>query len=118
MVECPEDRNGQYYVCLKMYGGGMGDQIMRKCELMNKAKFDDLLEKEAAKERLRVSGEGVDVDTACYDSVHNGRPVSICHCSTDQCNGAKSLKGTFGGMALAVFIAMFGSRVQMNAFKC
>jgi hypothetical protein len=29
VVECPE---GKFYVCVKMYGGGMGDQIRRYCE--------------------------------------------------------------------------------------
>ena len=29
VVQCPEDK---YYVCMKMFGGGMGDQIRRKCE--------------------------------------------------------------------------------------
>jgi hypothetical protein len=29
VVQCPDEK---YYVCLKMYGGGMGDQIRRKCE--------------------------------------------------------------------------------------
>ena len=28
-MECPE---GKFYVCVKMYGGGMGDQIRRYCE--------------------------------------------------------------------------------------
>ncbi len=29
VVDCPEHER---YVCLKMFGGGMGDQIRRKCE--------------------------------------------------------------------------------------
>ena len=29
VVDCPE---GKFYVCVKMYGGGMGDQIRRYCE--------------------------------------------------------------------------------------
>ena len=29
VVECPE---GKFYVCVKMFGGGMGDQIRRYCE--------------------------------------------------------------------------------------
>ena len=28
-MECPE---GKFYVCVKMFGGGMGDQIRRYCE--------------------------------------------------------------------------------------
>ena len=29
IVDCPVEG---YYVCVKMYGGGMGDQIRRYCE--------------------------------------------------------------------------------------
>ena len=29
VMECPE---GKFYVCVKMFGGGMGDQIRRYCE--------------------------------------------------------------------------------------
>ena len=29
VVDCPE---GKFYVCVKMFGGGMGDQIRRYCE--------------------------------------------------------------------------------------
>ena len=32
VVECPEEK---HYVCMKMYGGGMGDQVRRKCHLIN-----------------------------------------------------------------------------------
>ena len=36
VVECPEEK---HYVCLKMYGGGMGDQVRRKCHLINSVSY-------------------------------------------------------------------------------
>ena len=29
-----------------------------------------------------------DEDPTCYDSVHNGRDVSVCLCTGDKCNAA------------------------------
>ena len=36
VVECPEEK---HYVCMKMYGGGMGDQVRRKCHLINSVSY-------------------------------------------------------------------------------
>ena len=86
VVDCPE---GKFYVCVKMFGGGMGDQIRRYCEAIPREvitrewfssysltsagflqDYKDLQEKEEQKET-----EFPDEDPACYDQVHNGREV-------------------------------------------
>ena len=33
VTDCPE---GKFYVCVKMFGGGMGDQIRRYCEAITR----------------------------------------------------------------------------------
>ncbi len=40
VVDCPEHER---YVCLKMFGGGMGDQIRRKCEKLEAEVSYDLV---------------------------------------------------------------------------
>ncbi len=40
VVACPDDKD---YACVKMFGGGMGDHIRRKCE-----KLDTLVRKSMA----------------------------------------------------------------------
>ena len=37
VMECPE---GKFYVCVKMFGGGMGDQIRRYCEDISREVLD------------------------------------------------------------------------------
>ena len=100
VVECPE---GKFYVCVKMFGGGMGDQIRRYCEAIPREvnyqlcfylqtpnfadcqDYKDLQEKEELKET-----EFPMVDPACYDTVHNGREVKVCICTGDKCNGGET----------------------------
>lgn len=111
VVDCPE---GKFYVCVKMFGGGMGDQIRRYCEAIPREvvnlsvssssnmsvhflqDYKDLLEKEDLKERDAVDG----VDPACYETVHNGREVRVCICTGDKCNASSRLPtlswATFG----------------------
>ena len=80
VVDCPE---GKFYVCVKMFGGGMGDQIRRYCEAIPREDYKDLQEKEEMKET-----ELPDEDPACHDTVHNGREVRLCYCTGDKCNAA------------------------------
>ena len=58
VVECPE---GKFYVCVKMFGGGMGDQIRRYCEAIprevqrtNLNQFFQLLKAITQFENLRI----------------------------------------------------------------
>ncbi len=44
------------------------------------------MEQEAEKERLISTGEGFDQDPACEDTTNHGRKVTVCYCSSDQCN--------------------------------
>merc|ERR1712025_784660 len=83
VVDCPE---GKFYVCVKMFGGGMGDQIRRYCQAISREDYKDLLEKEDLKE-TEMPGE----DPACYEDVHNGREVRVCICTGDKCNLSSSL---------------------------
>ena len=41
VVECPE---GKHYVCVKMFGGGMGDQIRRYCESIHREVLEQFFE--------------------------------------------------------------------------
>lgn len=99
VVDCPE---GKFYVCVKMYGGGMGDQIRRYCESIPREDYNDLLEKEDRK----ASDEHFDHDPACYETVHNGRDVHVCICSGDKCNSASAVSPfkTFTILALVILI--------------
>eukprot|EP00090_Calanus_glacialis_P008922 TRINITY_DN17235_c0_g1_i1.p2 TRINITY_DN17235_c0_g1~~TRINITY_DN17235_c0_g1_i1.p2 ORF type:complete len:145 (-),score=53.04 TRINITY_DN17235_c0_g1_i1:646-1080(-) len=82
VISCPEDRR---YVCVKMYGGGMGDQIKRYCEKMEPEEYEDILDNEA-----RVAeGEVFDKDPNCFSTKDRGREVKVCRCSTDKCNTGK-----------------------------
>jgi len=83
VVECPE---GKFYVCVKMFGGGMGDQIRRYCEAIPREDYKFLQEQEELKET-----EFPSEDPACYDTVHNGREVTVCRCTGDKCNGSTKL---------------------------
>ena len=129
VVECPEEK---HYVCMKMYGGGMGDQVRRKCHLINSVScllvmqnvknyearqqvsisvvspqedFEELLEKEAEKERILARGDDIGADPSCYESTDKGRKVNICLCSTDMCNGASD-NGAGAKLAFAAITAL------------
>ncbi len=84
-VSCPDDDR---YVCLKMFDGGMGDHIRRKCESVSQEEYETLVAQEEAKARAREAGEDLDPDPTCHDAVDHGRRVRICYCTGDQCNGA------------------------------
>jgi len=43
VIACPEEKR---YVCVKMYGGGMGDQIKRYCEKLEPEEYEELLDNE------------------------------------------------------------------------
>ncbi|TRY63227.1 hypothetical protein TCAL_05135 [Tigriopus californicus] len=110
VVNCPEDR---HYVCVKMYGGDMGDQIRRKCEKMSVPEYEELMEQEALKERMIQKGESWDVDPACHEDVHHGRDVHVCYCSIDQCNSAFSMRHKSVGMIqiLAIGLSIFRHKI-------
>lgn len=97
VVECPE---GKHYVCVKMFGGGMGDQIRRYCESIPRHDYYDLLDKEEQKIL-----ENLDTDPACYQDVHNGRDVKVCICSGDKCNSASFATPTTLYVAVAFVTA-------------
>ncbi|CAB4055228.1 RP-S15e [Lepeophtheirus salmonis] len=52
LVECPAKK---YYVCVKMYGGGMGDQIQRYCEKIKREDYNELLDIEEKNFRITKS---------------------------------------------------------------
>jgi len=82
-TQCP----GDYMVCKKMYGGGMGDQIRRYCDEMESDAYHRL--KEIEKNKLNDTIEDTE-DSECYDATDHGRKVIICECTTDLCNGAST----------------------------
>ena len=61
------------YVCVKMYGGGMGDQIKRYCEKLEPEEYEELMDNEA-----RVAEDLVDYDPNCIQTKDRGREVFIC----------------------------------------
>ena len=50
--------------------------------------YQDLLEKEKRKRSPETSES--ERDSECYDTIHNGRDVIVCECTTDKCNSATS----------------------------
>ena len=71
VITCPEDKR---YVCVKMFSGGMGDQIKRYCEKMEPEEYEDILDNEA-----RVAeGEAFDTDPNCFATKDRGREVKVC----------------------------------------
>jgi len=80
IIACPEEKR---YVCVKMYGGGMGDQIKRYCEKLEPEEYEELLDNEA-----RVAEELIDYDPNCIKTKDRGREVFKCRCSTNKCNSA------------------------------
>merc|ERR1711976_263135 len=83
IIACPEEKR---YVCVKMYGGGMGDQIKRYCEKLEPEEYEELLDNEARKVE-----EMLDSDPNCIQTKDRGRDVNICRCSTNKCNSGDSL---------------------------
>jgi len=86
VYECPE---GKFYVCAKMYGKGMGDQIKRYCEAIPREDYNDLLEKEEM-----YAMDKIDDDLSCYDTTDNGRQVRVCVCTSEKCNSSPPTKLT------------------------
>ena len=94
------------YVCVKMYGGGteraslhhtvpvstvnyllgMGDQIKRYCEKLEREEYDEVVDNEA-----RLEAEEIYTDLNCYPTQDRGREVSVCRCHTDKCNASPHL---------------------------
>jgi len=69
-----------------------------------------LLEREEEKERLRVSGElASGADSSCHATVHNGRDVKVCYCSTDQCNGARTSRVAITAVAAVALVTVAGT---------
>ena len=65
---------------MKMYGGGMGDQIKRYCEKMEPEEYEDILDNEA-----RVAeGEVFDSDPNCFSTKDRGREVKVCRSDKSQ----------------------------------
>ena len=83
VYECPE---GKFYVCAKMFGKGMGDQIKRYCEAIPREDYDALVDQEQFRETNHT-----DEDPTCYDTTDNGRKVRVCICTTDKCNSSRKL---------------------------
>jgi len=107
VMECPE---GKFYVCVKMFGGGMGDQIRRYCEDISREEYTSLQEKEELKETEYPSE-----DPACYETVHNGREVKKCICTHDLCNGSTS---TSFNVAVMIFTLVTSLYLHSNQFLC
>ena len=73
---------------MKMYGGGMGDQIKRYCEKMEPEDYEDILDNEA-----RVSdGEQFDKDPNCVETKDRGRQVTICRSGNTKLGTSSSSK--------------------------
>ena len=69
--------------------------------------FEELLEKEAEKERVLARGDNIGADPSCYESTDKGRKVSICLCSTDMCNTASdNSNGAGAKLAFAAMITL------------
>ena len=51
-MECPE---GKFYVCVKMFGGGMGDQIRRYCEDISREVNIIFFGKETIVQKLKIN---------------------------------------------------------------
>ena len=62
--------------------------------------YQDLLEKEEFRDT-----EDPDEDPTCYDTIHNGRDVSICLCTGDKCNAADGLNNGLGYIVVLGLIA-------------
>merc|ERR1712223_577323 len=73
------------FVCKKMFGGGMGDQIRRYCEEVDAKVYKDL--KDMEKRKMNQSLDDTH-DIECYADIDHGRKVTICECTTDLCNSA------------------------------
>ena len=71
--------------------------------------FEELLEKEAEKERVQARGDSIGADPSCYETTDKGRKVSICLCSTDMCNAAPNDNGAGAKMAFAAIITLLAS---------
>merc|ERR1712203_163869 len=72
VYECPE---GKFYVCAKMFGKGMGDQIKRYCEAIPREDYDALVDQEQFRKNNHT-----EEDPTCYDTTDNGRQVRVCIC--------------------------------------
>ena len=65
---------------------GMGDQIKRYCEKLEREEYDEVVDNEA-----RLEAEEIYTDLNCYPTQDRGREVSVCRCHTDKCNGSPQL---------------------------
>ena len=63
------------YVCVKMYSGGMGDQIKRYCDQMEPEDYEEILDNEAMVSEGLVES---DEDPNCKKTKDRGRQVIIC----------------------------------------
>merc|ERR1711935_422934 len=109
VYECPE---GKFYVCAKMYGKGMGDQIKRYCEAIAREDYNNLVDQEHFAEN-----NSVDDDPTCWDTIHNGRKVRVCICTSDKCNSSHKLtKNHWLMMTLTTLtvVAVFAGGLPMN----
>lgn len=102
-VKCPADK---HYVCIKMFGGGMGDQVQRYCKKLSPEEYETVVDNEA-----RVNeGEDFDEDPNCFQMEDKGREVFICRCSTKNCNltpGIISSSFLSWILPAAVFVLLF-----------
>merc|ERR1711976_447056 len=83
VIACPEEKR---YICVKLYGGGMGDQIKRYCEKLEPEDYEELLDNEAKR-----AEDLIDYDPNCIQTQDRGRMVFICRCSANKCNSGDSL---------------------------
>ena len=132
-MECPE---GKFYVCVKMFGGGMGDQIRRYCEDISREVKIIFFGKETIVQKLKINKylftycqeytslqekeelketEYPSEDPACYETVHNGREVKKCICTHDLCNGSTS---TSFNVAVMIFTLVTSLYLHSNQFLC
>ena len=133
-MECPE---GKFYVCVKMFGGGMGDQIRRYCEDISREVKIIFFGKETIVQKLKINKylftycqeytslqekeelketEYPSEDPACYETVHNGREVKKCICTNDLCNGSTST--TSFNAAVMIFTLVSSLYLHSNQFLC
>ena len=79
---------------------GMGDQIKRYCEKLEREEYDEVVDNEA-----RLEAEEIYTDLNCYPTQDRGREVSVCRCHTDKCNASPHLSPPSTSTMIIIFSA-------------
>ena len=81
---------------------GMGDQIKRYCEKLEREEYDEVVDNEA-----RLEAEEIYTDLNCYPTQDRGREVSVCRCHTDKCNASPHLSTPSTSTTIIIISASF-----------